>query len=687
MIKMAKLLIGSALSLAALSASASLFTSNVINSVGHLQDFLKSCNTNQVGFIITGRVNHVSTPKTPHNVASFILEDASDVITIFNCVTTPPAPGSIASAKGIAYSSSIQEPWMYCLETTALSAGKPPPPIRCSLQEMCDNNAHDRLVETEAAVIDIFQDEISPDHDYLQLKDDDTIVLAATKHNPDLFKLRDARIRLCGIFNSCVFSQRKFTGPCIFVNSDDITVLVPPPSDPFDFPELKRILYISPRDVARMGKRRISGHVIATWQHNNMFIRTGMGMIVGIELARGETLPAYGSVVTIVGQPTTDLFRISLSQAKVRIDASLPFTDDSPVITTADAILTGNSGNTFYNDEHRGKLVTLSGIVRSLPSPASTDIRLLMDCGRFKVPVDYSSNPSAAENLLLDSEIEVTGRCLLETDKWQPHGTFPHIKGLSVVIRKPDDIRILRRPPWWTPQRLLMVIGVLLLALVGVYVRNRILKRMGELKLGERTRLAVELHDSLSQTLAGVACQIAASDNAIDAENAVAKDRIKTAERMLKSCRTELRHCLFDLRSDTLEEKDFSAALRKTLDQLEGDADIAVRFNVPRTLLDDAVAHAIIAIVRELTGNALRHGNATKVRVAGSVEDGHVHFSVADNGCGFDPARCAGSREGHFGIEGIRDRMKKLRGTFEIKSVPDKGTKAVLSIPLSSKTT
>ena len=151
---------------------------------------------------------------------------------------------------------------------------------------------------------------------------------------------------------------------------------------------------------------------------------------------------------------------------------------------------------------------------------------------------------------------------------------------------------------------------------------------------------------------------------------------------MLNSCRTELRQCLFDLRSDTLEETNFSTAISRTLDQLDGNTTIKVRFNVPRSRLKDTTAHAILAIVRELTGNAIRHGAATEVLVAGSIEPGRILFSVRDNGSGFDPESCVGPLQGHFGIEGIRNRLEKLNGTLSIDSRPGDGTRAVVVIPL-----
>ena len=554
------------------------------------------------------------------------------------------------------------------------------------LTALSESKHHLGSVEVEGTVIDITTDDVDQQYAFLLLKDEGLtlpIAFPIDEYTPDRDKLINATVRLSGIFWKTTSGLRRFSGPFIDLDCQrGITIVKPAPSNLFEAAPLDQTVLLSPKEVSKLGLRTIKGNVIARWGNNQFLMQDSRGYIAAVRLADGNKLPAYGDHGIAVGYPDTTPFLIYLTQAHFKPSPdSPPFNDDRPKSIIADEII-----DQMWHDHQgrlcHGMLMKISGRLIFTPKEQSPSERMLIQSGSHKVQIDLSAMPHVVADIPMNSVVEVTGRCIVEFANSQISDPFPHIKDFILIPRKPDDIHILRRPPWWTPQRLLAIIGVLLLALVGVYVRNRILKRMGELKVGERTRLAVELHDSLSQTLAGVACQIAASDNAIDAENAVAKDRIKTAERMLKSCRTELRHCLFDLRSDTLEEKDFSAALRKTLDQLEGDADIAIRFNVPRSLLDDAVAHAIIAIVRELTGNALRHGNATKVRVAGSVEDGRVLFSVTDNGCGFDPARCAGSLEGHFGLEGIRDRMKKLRGTFEIASTPDKGTKAVLSLPL-----
>jgi signal transduction histidine kinase len=107
---------------------------------------------------------------------------------------------------------------------------------------------------------------------------------------------------------------------------------------------------------------------------------------------------------------------------------------------------------------------------------------------------------------------------------------------------------------------------------------------------------------------------------------------------------------------------------------------VSVRFSVPRGKLSDKTVHALLRSIRELVVNALRHGGATDIKVAGALEGEHLICSVTDNGSGFDPASAPGVLQGHFGLQGIRERIDALGGEFTIESTPDKGTKARMKI-------
>ena len=71
----------------------------------------------------------------------------------------------------------------------------------------------------------------------------------------------------------------------------------------------------------------------------------------------------------------------------------------------------------------------------------------------------------------------------------------------------------------------------------------------------------------------------------------------------------------------------------------------------------------------------MHHGGARNIRVDGGIEGGAIRFSVGDDGCGFDPSRCPGPAEGHFGLQGIRERVARLGGRITIESDEGKGTR------------
>ena len=200
----------------------------------------------------------------------------------------------------------------------------------------------------------------------------------------------------------------------------------------------------------------------------------------------------------------------------------------------------------------------------------------------------------------------------------------------------------------------------------------------------ERTRLAVELHDTIAQNLTGASFEINAAERLMPTDADESLKHLGRAARTLKSCRDELRNCIWDLRNRALDAPDMNTAIRRTLEPHIADTSLSVRFNVPRTTFSDNSAHALMRIIRELTLNAIRHGGAKSVKIAGSVESGVLNFSVRDDGSGFDPDKCPGLREGHFGLQGVRERIKKFNGTMTIESNAQTGTRIAITMALPS---
>ena len=351
---------------------------------------------------------------------------------------------------------------------------------------------------------------------------------------------------------------------------------------------------------------------------------------------------------------------------------------------------------------YHGRLVRMTGLVRALPAEAGDERVFYIDCGKFLIPADVSAKPEIASELEIGCRVEVTGVCVLESPNWRPSMAFPRIERILLVPRSKEDIRIISRPPWLTTGRLLAFIGALLAALAAILVWNLSLRRLAErrgrellrselsqaeaeLRVDERTRLAAELHDSLAQNMTGISFQIAAARSARNFSSEAEDKHLETAERMLLSSRTELRRCIWDLRSEALSEPDFAKAIHTTVQPVIGKAKLDLSCDIDRSLMDDSSAHAVLRILRELAANAVAHGKAANVWVACEDKGRELRFTVSDDGCGFNPSTCPGQNEGHFGLSGIRERVKRLEGAFEIKSATGKGTVATVTLSKESK--
>jgi signal transduction histidine kinase len=93
------------------------------------------------------------------------------------------------------------------------------------------------------------------------------------------------------------------------------------------------------------------------------------------------------------------------------------------------------------------------------------------------------------------------------------------------------------------------------------------------------------------------------------------------------------------------------------------------------------IEHELLRIAQEATTNAVKHGQAAHIGIAIAFRAAEVRLSATDDGRGFDPAH-EGVKPGHFGLIGIRERVQKLGGQFELRSQPGAGATLEVAVPL-----
>ena len=598
-------------------------------------------------------------------------------------------------------------PCAICRSASLVATGVPPPPDKVSTSDILSGRYDCRLVRLGGRIRRVIRDEIDTTYIYMQILDNNNIVYLTMRIGEDasletkLRSLIDAKVEAAGICRPSAYIRRRFIGYTVTIsNLKDITVLEPAPDDPYSVPLLDINMVTDVSAINRLGRRRIVGTVLALCSGRRVILKTDSGDIHDVHLF-DSPVPSCGARIEAVGIPEADYYQVNLVDSTWRKASGAPMPTVSPVGVTLERLLTDGKGHEQINPNFHGNVIRTTGTLIDIPTKESSrDFAILGDKGGT-ILLDIASARQMLDSVSVGCKISVSGVCTVNREPAMAPQRFQRANGVTLVVRSPDDMEVLERPPWWTPIRLMAVVGVLLLAVVGFFIWNRILQRVinhksrqllrenianikASLRIDERTNLAVELHDSLSQNLSGVACQIAATKGTLrDGSDETAR-YLATAEKMLSSCRTELRRCLWDLRENALDENDFAAAIRKTLAPVAIGVETQIRFDVPRNYVNDRTAHSILCIIRELVSNAIQHGKANALRIDGELEAHSLLFTVSDDGCGFAPDAAVGANEGHFGIEGIRERVKRLGGRFTLKSSPGNGCIATAIIPLST---
>ena len=660
--------------------------------------FLKSDSASS--FAITATVSSVNF-EDRHTAVELALSDdtgAVGVIYDWRKLSIQPRPGDRVRAVGHITALHGWKRQGELAELEVLSPGDAPVRRRRTIQDLLSGRYDFQPVRVQGTVRDVIRGTDNPQWTALGLVDGGSALVVPVHANEADFRRLDELIGqevLVDGFCSPTDPGLLHTGRQIRICDPHAIQRVQTQSEPLSPPSIDALSNLSPDTIACLGLHSASGTVIAVWQDRHALIRTASDMAIRLSL-RSPAPPHVGDIVEATGFPESNFISFTLLHATVRTLGRVQRTDERPESLSLRPPFDGKDDAIRPTRVNHGRLVRVRGRVG--PIFGDKGRRWFHISGKDGVlRIEAEPLAEALDQLVPGSEIKLTGVCVLEAVAW--HAIRPLYTGVLVVPRSVDDLRILARPSIWTPRRFCAVIGALFAILLGILVWNLALRRAAlrkgrellheqirqlkaETKTLERTRLAVELHDSLAQNLTGVSLEIAAAERCVATDNAATMKHLAFASKALNSCRSSLRDNLWDLRSHALEAPDVDTAIRQTLlPHLKG-VTLDIRFAALRSRLPDNILHDILCIVRELAVNGIRHGGATQIAIVGRVEGRRVLFSVADNGSGFDPAHSPGVAEGHYGLQGIRERLRNLHGTLAFERGQPCGAKADIALLL-----
>lgn len=201
--------------------------------------------------------------------------------------------------------------------------------------------------------------------------------------------------------------------------------------------------------------------------------------------------------------------------------------------------------------------------------------------------------------------------------------------------------------------------------------------------LRERQRIARELHDSVSQSLYGIALGARTAFAIAQQTGSDQSTLIESLEYILTLAEaglSEMRALIFELRPESLEQDGLVVSLTKQCERMGQRNNIKIKFDLceePDVPLE--VKESLYRVAQEAVNNTVKHALATEIYLSLCCDEDEITLQISDNGRGFDPG---GKFPGHFGLQSMRERIERLGGSLKISSEIDQGSQIFARIPL-----
>ena len=375
------------------------------------------------------------------------------------------------------------------------------------------------------------------------------------------------------------------------------------------------------------------------------------GLKILVDDACGDKPPAVGDVTAVTGRPTLEGGRVVLlaqGWRKVGTD-ELP----RPVGADSDSLVYAGEGKSVnwrrVEVEGRAIGVTQNGFAINVDGlPVNVVLAklpdFLRDCERTHPKVKVVG----VAELMLDQSVFFS----------QNHyvmGVKLNASSADDVVLEPDliyltNLRDGRMTIVWTALIALLAAGVLAFAFVVFRQRRRLFR--SRTVMAERKRMADDLHDTIEQHLVGAGMFLKLN-------------RLKEADEILVRAKREMRDIVWGLKNADmmrLSPADMIRQLAKE-ENKKGIYRVDTRLEGLPAHLEAAQMRDLSLIVRESIGTAIKHGGAKKIALAADGNGEHWTLRVANDGKPFDPATAPGPSEGHFGVEGMRQRARRIGAT------------------------
>jgi signal transduction histidine kinase len=521
----------------------------------------------------------------------------------------------------------------------------------------------------------------------------------------------DAAITLVGVASATMNARGEILYPRLLVSDPaDVQITAPPASGPFDAPKvpLRAISHFQPEP---RGGHRLRTEGVVTYAVPGRYFTVQEGT-TGVRVQTRSTEPLVpGDRVEIAGFLDRGRATAGITEAIYRVlgREAAP----APIAVPPSRIVEINRraarlGLMAEPGDYDGCAITFPARLLDVDRTQSGGLFVLAVDG-LESSVIATLGPevfSAVRGLEPGSELQVSGILQIESSARDSPLAAPDDERLTLRIRTPDDVRVVRAASWWNPRRLAAGLAALAAVATGTLAWVVLLRRQvaaqavrltGEMRrrrdaavefnatLRERSRLAANLHDTLLQALAGIVLQLDVCRRSLLGERLDdAGSQLDVAKRMVRHASADLRSSVWALRTAPTAGRSFSESLAALVEHLgaNGRTRVAVRSAGTAFEPPQFVAGNLLLIVQEAIRNAINHAQAETVDVAVTYDPAAraITVSVVDDGSGFAVDEVAGVEQGHFGLQGMRERAEGLGGAFALETAPGRGTRVTARV-------
>lgn len=204
----------------------------------------------------------------------------------------------------------------------------------------------------------------------------------------------------------------------------------------------------------------------------------------------------------------------------------------------------------------------------------------------------------------------------------------------------------------------------------------------------ERARIAHNMHDGVNQLIIGAILEVKAARERLASGNpARVESALQRVRAVLGQVDGEIKRIILDLRPPTLDALGLPPAIFRYAERYQVFTGLPCQAQITGQphRLDPETEIGLYRVMQEALQNAAAHANATKTWVHLTFLPGSVRLEVGDDGQGFDLAQVMAQREGHLGLVGMHERAQNLGGLLSVETLPQQGTRVLLTVPLNDQ--